>query len=232
MDLALLSHDGLMFLIRMLHVFFGIIWIGHLYYLNFVQGAFMNEIDAPTKTIAQSKLFPKVFWWFRYGALGTALMGLIYLGIIGHQRSVDWHSSYGAAILTGSLLGLIMASNVWFRIWPIQKKIIASAQQVASGGKPIDGLAALAPKAALASRTNVLFSIPMLFFMLSARHLPIEIMPETSLTNYTLFVLILTGALTLNGIKGKMGPMTTVRGVIHMGFLLAVVYYLGLELLT
>lgn len=233
MNLALLSLDGFMMIVRWLHVFFGIVWIGHLYYINFVQGAFVNELDAGGKVIAQTKLFPKVLWWFRWGAFWTAALGLLYLGILGHTQGASYfHSSYGVSILSGALMGLFMAYNVWFIIWPHQKVIMASAEQVAKGGQPIAGVADRGAKATLASRHNVLFSIPMLFFMLSSRHLPFEVGYEASLTPYWIFLIIVAGGLEFNAMKGKLGPMKTVRGVITSGFVLTAVMYLGMEFLT
>jgi uncharacterized membrane protein len=65
MNLSLLTLDGFLFLMRWLHVFFGIIWIGHLYYFNFTQGAFFKVTDAGTKSTAIRQLVPVALWWFR-----------------------------------------------------------------------------------------------------------------------------------------------------------------------
>src|SRR6476659_9180185 len=85
MNWALFSLDGIFFLLRWLHIFFGIVWIGHLYYFNFVQGAFFAETDAATKSNAIQKLVPRALWWFRWGAMGTMLTGVIYLMGRGHR---------------------------------------------------------------------------------------------------------------------------------------------------
>jgi uncharacterized membrane protein len=127
------------------------------------------------------------------------------------------------------VLGFIMFLNVWLIIWPNQKIVIASTTAVAAGGKALPEAAAAAGKAGLASRTNTLFSIPMLFFMAAANHLTI-MTDETS--NFMLCGAILgliIAALELNAIKGKTGPITSVKGVIHMGFVLAVVMYAVIE---
>src|SRR3954463_15505862 len=116
MDFALFTVDGIMFLLRWLHLFFGVTWIGHLYYFNFVQGAFFAETDAATKSGAIQKLVPRALWWFRWGAFWTAATGITYLGYMGSTSPTVFHSSYGVWILTGGLLGLIMAANVWFVI--------------------------------------------------------------------------------------------------------------------
>lgn len=207
------------FILRYLHTFAALIWIGHLYYLNFVQGAFMNEVDAPVKTVAQSKLFPRVMWWFRYGALWTFILGVLLLAMKGHQIGFT-ATSYWVNILTGALFGTIMAYNVWMVIWPRQKKIIENALNVAQGKPAEAGIADLAARAGVASRTNVLLSIPMLFFMNSASHWAYGV---ADVTIYSIIVALLTIGIEANALKGKMGPMTTVKGVLTCGFILTVV---------
>jgi uncharacterized membrane protein len=110
--------------------------------------------------------------------------------------------------------------------------VIASAENVAAGGEADPAAAGALAKAGLASRTNTLFSIPMLFFMASSVHLAqlaTPVMNASILSLIVVFGLIL--ALEINGLKGKTGPMTSVKGVIHMGLLLTLVLYLGIELL-
>src|SRR4051812_26351777 len=117
-DFALFSMDGLLFVLRWLHFFFGITWIGLLYYFNFVQGAFFAETDATTKSGAIQKLVPRALWWFRWGAMWTVVTGLLILSIRGHLGGMGvFASSWGVAILTGMTLGLCMWYNVWFVIW-------------------------------------------------------------------------------------------------------------------
>jgi uncharacterized membrane protein len=224
MHLALFTMDGILFLFRWFHIFFGVIWIGLLYYFNFVQGSFFAETDAATKSNAIQKLVPRALWWFRYGALFTILTGIILITGRAHM-GFSFATSWGVCILTGMSLGFIMFLNVWVIIWPNQKIVIASATAAATGGKADPAAAAAGAKAGLASRTNTLFSIPMLFFMAASNHLTIA----TSETSKFMLCAIINGiiilALTFNGIKGKTGPMTTVKGVVHMGFLLAIVLY-------
>src|SRR3712207_90631 len=138
MDLALFSTDGLLFILRWLHFFWGIAWIGHLYYFNFVQGAFFNETDAATKSGVVQKLVPRALWWFRWGAMWTVATGILILAIRGHQGGHGiFMTSWGVSILTGMVLGFLMWFNVWFVIWPNQKVVIQSATQVAGGGTAI-----------------------------------------------------------------------------------------------
>lgn len=226
MDIALFTQEGLMMILRWIHFFAGVAWIGHLYYFNFVQGAFFAEIDAPVKNQAFSKLVPKALWWFRWGAMGTFLSGLAMLAIVGKELSSDFfHTAYGIYIYTGALMGTLMFLNVWLIIWPNQKIMIASANSVIAGGQANPEAAKVAPKALLASRTNVLFSIPLLFFMGASRHLSLTIpegfSPAAVLGVVTLIILLLE----VNAIKGKLGPLTTVKGVIHCGLGLLVVLY-------
>lgn len=227
MESIIFTSQGLHFILKWLHLFFGILWIGHLYYFNMTQGAFMAQTDAPTKSQVQQKLLPVALWWFRYGALWTFLTGLAMLhtaGRMGFSITGDW----GVKILTGSLFGTLMAFNVWFVIWPAQKKVIKNAEDVAKGGTANPEVPAAAAKALLASRTNVLFSIPMLFFMGAAPHLAIEIDMSRAWA-WWVFLLIGVGAIELNALKGKLGPLTTVKGVITSGFVLSAIVFVAME---
>lgn len=232
MDVALFTQEGLVMILRWIHFFAGVAWIGHLYYFNFVQGAFMAEVDASVKNNAFTKLVPRALWWFRWGAMGTFLSGLAMLAIAGHELKADFFQTpYGIYIYTGALLGTLMFLNVWLIIWPKQKILIANAQTVMGGGAANPLAAQVAPQAALASRTNVLFSIPLLFFMGAARHLGLTIPEGFSPMVVLAVVTVLILALQINAMKGKMGPMTTVKGVIHCGFGLLIVLYGLIEVL-
>lgn len=223
MELALLQGNALAFLIRWVHLLAGVAWIGLLWYFNFVQGEYFKEAEASSKSDAFRKLVPRALWWFRWGAMFTFISGIALLG-------AKHLTGYG--ILVGALLGTIMFLNVWLIIWPKQKIIIASAEKVAAGGDADPAAAAAAGKAGLASRTNTMFSIPMLFFMASSVHLAQLAIPlgrASILSKIVVFGLILL--LAINGIKGKTGPLTSVKGVIHMGLLLTLVLYLGIDLL-
>jgi len=225
-ELALFNTQGLLMILRWVHFFFGIVWIGMLYYFNFVHGAFMAEADAATKPGVLQKLLPRALWWFRWGAMFTFLSGWAYLGIRGHELGGAFmQSSYGIHILMGAILASVMWFNVWFVIWPNQQVVIANAEAVAKGGAANPAAPVSAGKALLASRTNALFSMPMLFFMGAASHLNVMV-TETSQMGalFGAFGLIVA-ALEFNAIKGKLGPLTTVKGVIHMGVVLMIVLY-------
>ena len=232
MNWAITSLDGGMFFLRWLHFFFGILWIGHLYYFNFTQGPFFNETDAGTKSNAIQKLVPRALWWFRWGAMWTFVTGLLILGLKGHQAGFEiYTTSWGVAILVGGLYGLSMWGNVWFIIWPAQKIVIASATQVAQGKGALPEAAAAGARAGLASRTNTLMSIPLLFFMGAASHLPIQMSEDSNLTGFWILMFVIWGALVLNGIKGKLGVLTTVKGVITWGFILTAALYCIMEIM-
>lgn len=233
MDVALFSEEGVMMILRWIHFFAGVAWIGHLYYFNFVQGAFFAEIEAPVKNQAFSKLVPRALWWFRYGALFTFLSGAIMLAMVGADLKGEFpRSSYGIFIWTGALMGTFMFLNVWLIIWPKQKIMIASANSVIAGGQADPRAAQVAPQAALASRTNVLFSIPLLFFMGASRHLNLNIPEDFSPGLVFGVITMIILALEVNAVKGKMGPMATPKGVIHCGVGLLVVLYTLIEVLV
>lgn len=233
MDIALFTQEGLIMILRWVHFFSGVAWIGHLYYFNFCQGAFMPEVDASVKNQVFSKLVPRALWWFRYGALGTFASGLAMLAIVGKDLAGDFFQTpYGIYIYTGALLGTLMFLNVWLIIWPIQRGLVANANAALTGGTPDAAAAAKAPKAALASRTNVLFSIPMLFFMGASRHLGLNIPENFSPAAVIGIVTLVILALEANAIKGKMGPMTTIKGVIHCGLGLLIALYAIIEVVV
>jgi uncharacterized membrane protein len=210
------------YLARWGHFLFGITWIGLLYYFNFVQGEYFKEADAGARTDAFVKLVPRALWYFRWAALMTFLTGLVLLAFMAAAITVD--------ITIGAVMATLMFLNVWLIIWPNQRVLIDSNSQVKSGGQPLPEAAAAAPKALLASRTNTLFSIPMLFLMGSSAHLA----TASGIGHGSLFAaaplqiivpLIIIAALEVNAIVGKLGPMTTIRGVIVSGLVLTVVLY-------
>ena len=210
------------YLAKWLHFIVGITWIGLLYYFNFVQTEYFKEADPDARVDAFTKLAPRALWWFRWGAMFTLLTGLVMLGIDGAGLTMD--------IFIGSVMAILMFLNVWLIIWPNQKILIASNEQIKAGGEALAEAAAAAPKAALASRTNVLFSVPMLYFMGSSAHLPSGNFIGGNMTALIL-LLIIIAALELNAIFGKPGPIATVKGVITSGFVLWAVM-LGLLVVT
>ena len=158
----------------------------------------------------------------------TFLSGVIMLGLHGHSGGFG-ANGYTLNIYIGALLGILMFLNVWLVIWPAQKVVIASSESVANGGEAHPEAAYCLSSAGLASRTNTLFSIPMLFFMAAARGLalPISSDPVTaSISTAIIAASVIILLLQANGLYGKTGPMTSVMGVIHCGLVLTIVLYL------
>ena len=157
-------------LFRYLHVVSGVMWIGLLWYFNFVQVPSMPKIPDEQKPAITKVIAPAVLFWFRWSALSTIITGLIvaYLNGYIHEALVLGIGSGGGkstAIGIGMWLGLIMAFNVWVIIWPNQKKVLGIVEAPPEE-KPIS-----AKKALMASRTNTLLSLPMLLCMVMAQNL-------------------------------------------------------------
>jgi uncharacterized membrane protein len=152
---------------RYLHIFAGILWIGLLYYFNFVQIPTMPKVPAELKPGVSKYIAPAALFWFRWSALATVLLGLILAetsqgGYVGH--ALMFKPGF-KVIGTGMWLGIVMAANVWFVIWPNQKRAL--------GIVAVDDVkkAASASLAMMASRTNLILSIPMLYCMVGQAHI-------------------------------------------------------------
>ena len=196
------------FIFRYVHVLAGITWIGMLYYFNFVQTEYFKEAEAEAKKDAMAKLAPRALWWFRWGAMFTFITGLYLFHKLGAFTNFNQ-----AAIWVGATAGTFMFLNVWLVIWP--------NQQIVLGMKEGDGPAAAA-KAGLASRTNTLFSGPMLLGMLGSKHLAdISTQAAGTVSDLGLYTALgLIVVLEINALFGKMGPMKSVLGVVHCSLLL------------
>jgi uncharacterized membrane protein len=172
---ALFSLATAAIIIRWAHVIFGIIWIGHLYFFNLVNVPFQGGLDKELKPKVNPALLLRAFWWFRWGAMYTLIFGLVlffwhYIGPEHLIRDQEGNmSGRGMWIEFGMLLGIIMWFNVWFIIWPRQKKILGGM----ASGTPHPDAAKLAATAGKASRFNTYASGPMLYGMLAAPHFSI-----------------------------------------------------------
>jgi uncharacterized membrane protein len=223
--------EVLHFFLRWIHFLAGITWIGILYYFNFVQTPFFAETEAPVRTGAIQKLVPRALWWFRWGAMVTFLAGLLMYLIRWHQMGTEafFSSQYGVTITLGGLLGTIMFLNVWLVIWPNQQIVIASANQTAQGGQPLPAAAGAGRRAGLTSRTNTVFSIPMLFFMGAAMHYPGLVGPSPAQGFFWLITLIITAGVEYNALVGTQGatkkPLDSVSGALWVGFLLTGIFF-------
>ena len=202
----------LQFLFRWGHVVFGIAWIGLLYYFNFVQGGYMAAASDAAKVDAFTKLVPKALWWFRWAAMMTFITGVVLLFYI--------MAGLSGGILLGVAMATLMFLNVWFVIWPNQKVVIASNEAVAAGGEADPEQGAAAAKALLASRTNTLFSLPMVFFMVSHGHFTMGAGNWATAGFWIGLAVIL--AIEANALWGKTGPITSVKGVIGSSVVLTI----------
>ena len=196
-------------LFRYAHIVLGVTWIGLLYYFNFVQTEYIKEADDAGKADVMAKLAPRALWWFRWAAMFTFLTGVVLLWWVASQQR------YNLGISLGALMGTLMMLNVWLIIWPNQKVMIGLAE----GDKAVAG-----PKAALASRTNTLLSLPMLYFMVASVHgLAASGGTETS-TPALIIGLVIIAAIEANAIFGKMlGAIQSVSAVITSSIVLAVI---------
>ena len=158
------------FFVRWLHVACGVMWIGLLWYFNFVQIPNMPNIPDDQKPAIGKVIAPAALWWFRWGAMGTIIFGLLLAYMSGYlmsaitlglQDGVPKHTFIGI----GMWMGVIMWFNVWFVIWPNQQRALGIVEAEA------DVKAASARTAMLFSRTNTLLSLPMLFSMVAAQNL-------------------------------------------------------------
>ena len=204
-------------LFRFGHILVGITWIGLLYYFNFVQTEYFKEAEEDARKDAVAKLAPRALWWFRWAAFLTFLTGLALLHYISVKITLE--------IILGAVMGTLMMLNVWGIIWPNQKIVIGLKE----GDAAVAG-----PKAALASRTNTLFSVGMLYFMVASAHYPAsgQILGANLEMTGLLVGLAVIFAIEANAIWGKMLPaITSVRSVIVSSFVLCialsgVAYYL------
>ena len=215
-------------LVRWLHVMFGVAWVGLLYYFNFIQGEYFKEADPAAKADATQKLVPRALKWFRWSAMFTFLTGLYLLHLIHRSHGIN---SY---IVMGALMGILMFLNVWLIIWPKQKIVCGMVE----GDIP-----SAAAKALLASRTNTLFSAPMLLGMLGSYHgggHAAKLVAGAAIDNTAARAMGMGGIgtglwiviaviilLEINAVVGKLGPMRSVVGVVHISLALALVF-LGL----
>jgi uncharacterized membrane protein len=152
------------FAMRWLHVLSGVMWIGLLWYFNFVQMPSMPKIPDEQKPAVSKVIAPEALFWFRWAALATVVTGLLLATMNGYILRALSLQGGTHAIGIGMWLALVMAFNVWFIIWPMQQKALGLVQ-VSPEEK-----AAAARKAMLTSRLNTMLSIPMLYCMVAQGH--------------------------------------------------------------
>ncbi len=227
--MEIFSLEGWYVMLRWFHFLVGITWIGILYYFNFIQTPFFgSELGGGAKSAMTRGLVPNALWWFRWGAMFTFLTGWTIVLMRWGHGGIALTEPYMTKILTGGLMGTFMWANVWFVIWPAQQTVIANAETVAAGGEANPAAAGAGARAGLASRTNTLFSIPMLFFMASASHLGWF----NQGSNDMVYWLIAGGIIVATEINCLIGPglatqkpLASVTGTIHAGLGLTVVLF-------
>ncbi len=163
-NVAFGSHAWGAFVMRWLHVVFGVLWIGLLWYFNFVQIPSMPKIPDEQKPAISKVIAPTALMWFRHAALWTVITGLVLATMNGYVVQALTLQRPFTPIGIGMWMALIMAYNVWFIIWPNQKRALGIVQVDA------DTKAKSARMAMLTSRFNTMFSIPMLFCMVAQQN--------------------------------------------------------------
>src|SRR3954462_11786002 len=157
---------------RMAHIFAAIMWMGLLWFFNFVQTPAYAEMDGAARNNAFDKLTWRALWWFRWAAAATVAFGVLIVGVAPKDTFGGdfWKSTAGVTLLIGILFGLTMLYNVWMVIWPAQKVVIGNARNVQAGGEADPNAPAAARAGAMASRQNTIFSLPLIVFMVGASH--------------------------------------------------------------
>jgi uncharacterized membrane protein len=158
------DHGWWTFAMRWFHIGSGVMWIGLLWYFNFVQTPSMPQIPDDQKPAVSKVIAPRALWWFRYGALATVVTGLLLAGMNGYLAQALSLQNPVKPIGIGMWLALVMAFNVWFIIWPNQKKALGIVTVDATAK------AAAAKMAGMTSRINTMLSIPMLYCMAAQSH--------------------------------------------------------------
>ena len=173
--MVLFTNSGFSGAFRLAHVMFAVMWMGLLWFFNFIQTPAYNEMGAPAKNEAFDKLTWRALWWFRWAAMATWISGLVILAIgsVGDTKAYPsefFKSSPGMMLSAAILFATIMAANVWMVIWPNQQIVIANARNVMGGGQADPEAPKAARRAAMASRQNTIFSFTVFLGMVGTSH--------------------------------------------------------------
>lgn len=168
------TKGGFLGAMRMSHVIFAVMWMGLLWFFNFIQVPAYAEMEAGARNNAFDKLTWRALWWFRWAAMATWVSGLLILAIAGGgdegYGSLFWKHPAGGMMAVAIVFATIMAANVWMIIWPNQQIVIANARAVSAGGEANPEAPKAARRAAMASRQNLIFSLTVIIGMVGARH--------------------------------------------------------------
>jgi hypothetical protein len=174
--MEIFTRYGLWGAFRISHVIVAVMWMGLLWFFNFIQTPAFAEMDPAARNAAMDKITWRALWWFRWAAAATVLFGFLILGAGGFEEGDAYSSDYwlhtasGPILLVGILFGIVMFLNVWLVIWPAQQVVIGNARNLLAGGEADPNAAAQARRGAMASRQNTIFSLPLLVFMVGAGH--------------------------------------------------------------
>ncbi|MDQ1509017.1 MAG: hypothetical protein QOG50_861 [Actinomycetota bacterium] len=170
--MEIFNRAGLSGALLIAHVVVAMMWMGLLWFFNFVQTPAYAEMDGAARNNAFDKLTWRALWWFRWAAAATVAFGLLVIAVGGSDsfNGDFWKSTPGVTLLIGILFGIVMLYNVWMIIWPNQQIVIANARNVQNGGEADPNAPAAARAGAMASRQNTIFSLPLLVFMVGASH--------------------------------------------------------------
>jgi uncharacterized membrane protein len=230
------------------HVIVATMWMGLLWFFNFVQTPAYAEMEAGSRNDAFDKLTWRALWWFRWSAAATVVFGLLIIAIApkGSFGKDFWvHSAQGPTLAIGILFGLAMFLNVWLVIWPNQQIVIANARALKAGGEANPNAAASARAGAMASRQNTVFSLPLLVFMVGASHFYNsgpgfgERLGSGKCVVYLLIGIAVLAVLELNALgkisgRGNTGLnmiYETHKNAMYAGFVLIVAFYILAEII-
>jgi uncharacterized membrane protein len=244
---------GLFGIFRWAHVIAAVMWMGLLWFFNFIQTPAYAEMDPAARNQALDKLTWRALWWFRWAAAATVAFGLLLLMVgsmakntLGFYRKDYWlHTAAGPTLAIGILMGIVMFLNVWLVIWPNQQIVIANARNLIAGGEANPNAAAAGRAGAMASRQNTIFSIPVLFFMVGAAHfflLPPNFNGHLTTSKtlvYLLIGLVVLVVLEINALgmisgRGNTGLnmiYETHKNAMYAGFAITLVMYLLAEII-
>ena len=243
----LFDQDGLWGAFRIAHVITGVMWMGLLWFFNFVQVPAFAEMEPGARNNALDKLTWRALWWFRWAAAATVAFGILIVGIESpdvYDGDYWFKTTAGITLLLGIIMGLVMLANVWGIIWREQQVVIANARNVQAGGEANPDAAAAARRSAMASRQNTIFSLPLLVFMVGASHFYNFAHFDQDLSAgiavlYLLVGLAIIAVLELNALgmisgRGSGGLNViyeTHKNAMYTGFGLIVFFYLFAEIL-
>jgi uncharacterized membrane protein len=246
--LEIFTRDGLWGAFRISHVIVAIMWMGLLWFFNFVQVPAYAEMEPAARNNALDKLTWRALWWFRWAAVATVFFGILIIAVQGGSNYAYnndfWRSSAGVTLLIGILFGFVMLYNVWMVIWPAQQTVIANARNVQAGGEADPNAPAAGRAGAMASRQNTIFSLPLLVFMVGASHFYnyTHFDPKPSTGIWLLYLLIgiavlaILEANALGKVSGRgSGGLNVIyethKNAMYTGFALIVGFYVLAEIM-